>query len=83
MHRLDCTGLWATALVLIAIGGSNAGAEGSPPVGWPAYGGGAGLRYSPLDSLELSLGVQLFAGPKLSQYGSSEPLVFLLADWFF
>lgn len=41
------------------------------------------LRYSPLDPLELTLGVQFFAGPKRSQYGNSEPLVHLLADWFF
>ncbi|MFP6654584.1 MAG: hypothetical protein VCB25_03080, partial [Myxococcota bacterium] len=41
------------------------------------------LRYSPLDPLELTLGVQLFAGPKRSQYGNAEPLVHLLADWFF
>jgi hypothetical protein len=41
------------------------------------------LRYSPLDSIELALGVQLFAGPKYSQYGSSEPLVYLLFDFFF
>lgn len=41
------------------------------------------VRYSPLDSIELTLGVQLFAGPKHSQYGSSETLVYLLADWFF
>jgi hypothetical protein len=41
------------------------------------------LGYSPLDSIELTFGVQLFAGPKRSQYGSSEPLVYLLVDWFF
>ena len=41
------------------------------------------LSYSPLDSIELTMGVQLFAGPDRSQYGSSEPLVYLLADWFF
>ncbi|MCP4039418.1 MAG: hypothetical protein GY733_20925 [bacterium] len=41
------------------------------------------VSYSPLDSLELTLGVQLFAGPRLSQYGLSEPLVHVLADWFF
>lgn len=41
------------------------------------------VRYSPLDSVELTLGVQLFAGPKRSQYGASEPLLHLLADWFF
>ncbi len=41
------------------------------------------LKYSPIDSVELTLGVQLFAGPRQSQYGSSEALVQLLADWFF
>lgn len=41
------------------------------------------VRYSPLDSVELTLGVQLFAGPRRSQYGASEPLVQLLVDWFF
>jgi hypothetical protein len=41
------------------------------------------LAYSPLDSLEITLGVQLFAGQQRSQYGSSEPLVYLLADWYF
>lgn len=41
------------------------------------------LGYSPLDSFEITLGVQLFAGPRLSQYGGAEPLVHLLADWYF
>jgi hypothetical protein len=41
------------------------------------------LRYAPLDSFEISFGVQLFAGPRLSQYGGAEPLVHLLADWYF
>ncbi len=41
------------------------------------------LAYSPLDSVELTLGVQLFAGPNRSQYGASEPLVYILADFFF
>lgn len=41
------------------------------------------FKYSPLDSVELTFGIQLFAGPKRSQYGSSEPLVQLLVDWFF
>jgi hypothetical protein len=41
------------------------------------------ISYSPLDSIELTLGAQLFAGPRFSQYGPSKPLVFLLADWFF
>lgn len=41
------------------------------------------LAYSPLGNLELTLGVQLFAGPTRSQYGASEPLVYLLMDWYF
>ena len=41
------------------------------------------LAYSTFDWLELSLGVQLFAGPHLSQYGSQEHLVYLQAEWFF
>lgn len=41
------------------------------------------LAYSPLDSIEMTFGVQLFAGQKRSQYGSSEPLVYLLVDWYF
>lgn len=41
------------------------------------------LGYSPLDSVQLTFGVQLFAGPRRSQYGSLEPLVSLLADWYF
>lgn len=41
------------------------------------------VRYSPLDSVELTLGVQVFAGPRRSQYGASEPLVHILADLFF
>jgi hypothetical protein len=41
------------------------------------------LAYSPLGNLELTLGVQLFAGPTRSQYGASEPLVYLLLDWYF
>lgn len=41
------------------------------------------IRYSPIDSIELTLGAQLFAGPTRSQYGASEPLVHVLVDWFF
>ena len=41
------------------------------------------LAYAPLDSLETRLGVQLFAGPERSQFGSSEVVVYFLADWFF
>jgi len=41
------------------------------------------LQYSPTGWLELTLGVQAFAGPHLSQFGSSETLGFLLADVFF
>ena len=41
------------------------------------------LQYAPLDWLELTLGAQLFAGPRLSQYGDAQPLGFLLAEAFF
>ncbi|MCH2171720.1 hypothetical protein MK489_13135 [Myxococcota bacterium] len=40
------------------------------------------LAYTPLGSLELTFGVQLFAGPRLSQYGSQDELVYLRAQWF-
>jgi hypothetical protein len=39
--------------------------------------------YSPLGWLELTLGVQVFAGPRHSEYGSLDPLGFLLAEAFF
>jgi len=38
---------------------------------------------TPLDSLEVTLGAQLFAGSKRSQYGAAERLFFLVAEWFF
>ncbi len=41
------------------------------------------LRYDPYSFLELTAGVQLFAGPKRSDYGSVEDLAFLLAESFF
>jgi hypothetical protein len=41
------------------------------------------LRYSPLDWLELTLGVQLVHGAPYSEFGSAEHLAFLLADVFF
>ena len=41
------------------------------------------LKYAPLDALEVTVGVQTFAGPRLSQYGSAETFVYLLADVFF
>jgi hypothetical protein len=41
------------------------------------------LRYDPLDWVELTLGAQLFAGPRRSQYGDAQPLGFLLAEAFF
>lgn len=41
------------------------------------------LRYSPGGSLEVTVGVQTFAGPRLSQYGDAETFVYLLADFFF
>jgi hypothetical protein len=41
------------------------------------------LRYSPLDWLELTAGVQLFAGPERSEFGDRDPLGYLLAEVFF
>lgn len=41
------------------------------------------LRYGPLGWLELTLGVQLFSGPRRSEFGASEPLGFLLVEAFF
>lgn len=52
-------------------------AEGGSASAFPA------LRYGPLGWLELTLGVQLFAGPRRSEFGTGEPLVFLLAEAFF
>lgn len=41
------------------------------------------LTFSGLNSAEISLGVQVFTGGKESQYGNREPLVFVLAEWWF
>jgi hypothetical protein len=41
------------------------------------------LTATPWDSLELTLGAQLFVGSKRSQYGEAERLFFLVAEWFF
>lgn len=41
------------------------------------------IRYSPLGSLELTVGGQLFAGPRRSEYGSRDHLGFFIAEWFF
>lgn len=41
------------------------------------------LKYSPGGSLELTVGVQAFAGPRRSEYGRGETFVYLLADFFF
>jgi len=41
------------------------------------------LRYSPLDWLELTIGVQLFTGTRRSEFGDRDTLGFLLADVFF
>lgn len=41
------------------------------------------LSYAALDSLELRLGAQFFAGPRLSQYGAREHLWYLFADFYF
>lgn len=41
------------------------------------------LTFTPVGSTEITLGLQLAAGPRRSQYGSAENLVFLLAEWFY
>ncbi len=41
------------------------------------------LQVFPSDRVELTLGVQAFAGPRRSEYGQSETLVYLLAEFFF
>ena len=41
------------------------------------------LRWSPLASMELSLGAQVTTGPRLSQYGDLDPLVYVMAEWFY
>jgi hypothetical protein len=41
------------------------------------------VRYSPLGSLELTVGGQLFAGPRRSEYGAREHVGFFIAEWFF
>ncbi len=38
---------------------------------------------TPIDSVELTLGAQLFAGPTRSQFGRSEHLFYLIAEYFF
>jgi hypothetical protein len=41
------------------------------------------VRYDALDWLQLTLGAQFFAGPRLSEFGDLEPLGYLLAEFFF
>lgn len=41
------------------------------------------LHYAPLDWLEVTLGVQLFVGPRRSEYGGLDPLGFVLLEGFF
>jgi hypothetical protein len=41
------------------------------------------LRWSPFASVELSLGGQVTTGPRLSQYGDLDPLVYVMAEWFY
>jgi hypothetical protein len=41
------------------------------------------IRYDALAWLELTLGLQLFAGPRLSEFGDLEPLGYLVAEVFF
>ena len=39
--------------------------------------------WSPFASVELSFGGQVTTGPRLSQYGDLDPLVFVMAEWFY
>ena len=41
------------------------------------------LRFTGFDTVELSLGAQIFAGPRHSEYGDRENLVFVQAELFF
>jgi hypothetical protein len=41
------------------------------------------IVYTGFNDAELTLGAQLFAGPDRSEFGSREPLVFLIAELFF
>ncbi len=41
------------------------------------------LAYTGWNAVELTAGVQLFAGPRRSDYGDREPLLFVLAEVFF
>jgi hypothetical protein len=41
------------------------------------------LAYTGLDSVELTLGVQLFSGPRLSEYGDLDAVGFLYVEVFF
>ena len=41
------------------------------------------FRYNATDWLELTIGAQVFTGPRLSQYGDAEQLGFVLAEFFF
>jgi hypothetical protein len=41
------------------------------------------LTFGGWNSAELTLGAQFFTGGRFSQYGNQEPLVFVLAEWWF
>ena len=41
------------------------------------------LRWSPVGSLELSLGAQIGLGPRRSEYGGRGALGYVLGEWFF
>jgi hypothetical protein len=41
------------------------------------------LSWSPLGSVEVSLGGQVGVGKRLSQYGDLDPLVYIMAEWFY
>ncbi len=41
------------------------------------------VTWSPLGSVEITFGAQLFAGPRLSQFGSQEHLGYVMVEWFY
>lgn len=41
------------------------------------------LAFTGWNSAELTVGVQVFAGGRFSQYGEQDPLLFVIAEWFF
>jgi hypothetical protein len=41
------------------------------------------LKYTPLGSLDVTVGVQTFVGPRRSQFGNADTFVYFLADFYY